>query len=120
MTNALEQLAAQSVLREHRFESRSAVAGAIIVRLRSVWYNMAARWGDEAIINQQVAFNQAVTQYIAAEEQRIAALVAEHDQRLILADRDLTILSRTVAELTHQVVELRQTVEELRAARPQL
>ena len=118
MTNTLEQLAAQSVLREHRFESRTPLLGGVVVRLRTLWYNIAARWGDQTIINQQVAYNQIVAQHMAAQEQRFTELVAEQDQRLILSDRDLTDLTRTVAELTQQVVELRQTVEELRAARP--
>jgi hypothetical protein len=117
MRRASDQLAAIGVIHEHRFESHTPGLGIFIVRLRAAWYDVAARWGDQAIINQQVAYNQAVAQYLATQEQRVAELVAEHDQRLIFADRDLTELNRTVTELTQQVIELRHSIEELQAAR---
>jgi hypothetical protein len=113
MIRASDQLTVSGVLREHRFESHTPVLGSFIVRLRAAWYNVAARWGDQAIINQQVAYNQAVAQRITELDQHIA----EHDQRLILADRDLTDLTCTVAELTQQVIELRHSIEELQTAR---
>lgn len=115
MIRASDQLTVSGVLREHRFESHTPVLGSFIVRLRAAWYNVAARWGDQAIINQQMAYNQAVAQRIAELDQYIA----ENDQRLIFADRDLTDLNRTVAELTQQVIELRHIIEELHAARAQ-
>jgi hypothetical protein len=108
MTRDTDPLTIKGVLREHRFESRTPVLGPLIVRLRTAWYNVAARWGDQSIISQQVTCNQTVAQQIA-----------EHDQRLIVADRDLTELTRTVAELTQQVIELSHTVEELQATRSQ-
>lgn len=116
MTNASRQLPARGVLREHRFESHTPVVGALIVRLRAAWYNVAARWGDQAIINQQAAYNQIIALHLMEQEQHIAEVIAEQDQRLILSDRDLTNLTRTVAELTQQVSELRHAVEELRIA----
>jgi|GEM_PF-2513270 hypothetical protein len=112
MVSDIDQLTVKGVLREHRFESHTPVLGPIIVRLRVAWYNVAARWGDQAIISQQMAYNQAVAQHSAELDRQ----VAEHDQRLILADRDLTNLSRTVVELTQQVIELRHRVKELQAA----
>ena len=119
MTHELDQLTANSVLREHRFASATPIIGPLIARLRWAWYNVAARWGDQSIINQQAAYNQAVALHLAEEDQYVAELVAELDQRLILADRDLTDLTRTVAELTQQVIELRHIIEELLAARTQ-
>jgi hypothetical protein len=108
MTDDPNQPSVRGVLREYRFKSQSPVVGPLIARLRAAWYNMAARWGDEAIINQQTAYNQAVAQQLA-----------ELDQRLILADHDLTNLTRTVAELAQQVIELRHVIEEAQAARAQ-
>ena len=113
MTDEIDQLTARSVLREHRFESGVPVFGSFIARLRSTWYNLAARWGDQSIISQQTAYNQAAAQRIV----ELTQCIAELDQRLILADHDLTHLTRTVAELTQQVIELRRTNEETRAAR---
>ena len=113
MTDDPDQLIAHSVLHEHRFESHAPLFGSLIARLRSAWYNVAARWGDQSLINQQAAYNQAVAQQIA----ELAQQIAEYDQRLILTDHDLTDLTRTVAELTQQVIELRHIVAEMQAAR---
>jgi hypothetical protein len=107
MTHETDQLAINSVLREHRFESHAPVFGPVITRLRSAWYGVAARWGDQAIISQQMAYNQAATQRMAGLNQRLTEL----DQRVIQADHDLTNLTRTVAELTQQVIELRRMFE---------
>ncbi len=115
MTDDPDQLTARGVLREYRFESSMPVLGWFIARLRSTWYNAAARWGDQSIISQQMAYNQAAAQRIVD----LTRCIAELDQRLILADHDLTHLTRTVAELTQQVIELRRTNEETRAARTQ-
>ena len=101
MAHDLDLSTPQDTLREYRFVSYAPVFGPLIVRLRSAWYNMAARWGDQSIISQQTSYNQAVTQRLA-----------ELDERVIQADRDLTNLTRTVAELTQQVIELRRTINE--------
>ncbi len=119
MTNEGDSLATKALLREYRFASQVSVIGPFIARLRSMWYNVAARWGDQSLINQQTAYNQAVAQQIAELGQHIAEQTAEIDQRLILADRDFTDLTRTVAELTQQVIELRHRLEEAEAARTQ-
>jgi hypothetical protein len=104
MTHDIEELAAQSILREHRFESHTPALGSVIARLRSAFYNIAARWGDQTIISQQTAYNQSATQQIA-----------ELNQRLILADHDLTNLTRTVAELTQQVIVLQHMLEQAKS-----
>jgi uncharacterized protein YceH (UPF0502 family) len=113
MTRDRDQLTANSVVRDYRFASHAPVIGPLIARLLSAWYNVAARWGDQSLINQQAAYNQAVAQRIA----ELAQQIAEYDQRLILTDHDLTDLTRTVAELTQQVIELRHIVAEMQAAR---
>ena len=101
MTHDLDQVPANGTLREYRFASHTPVLGPFIARFRSAWYNVAARWGDQSIISQQAAYN------------------AELDQRLILADHDLTHLTRAVAELTQQVIELQHVIDELQTARTQ-
>ena len=97
MTHDTDHLSAAGALREYRFASHTPAIGPLIARLRSAWYNVAARWGDRSIIDQQSAYN------------------AEFDQRLILADHDLTNLTHTVAELTQQVIQLQQAVAALQA-----
>jgi hypothetical protein len=104
MTRDKDQLTINSVLREYRFASSTPVIGPLIARLRLAWYNVAAHWGDQFIIAQQTAYNQAATQRIIELEQRISEL----DQCLILADHDLSNLTRTVAELTQQLIQLQR------------
>ncbi len=104
MAHDSDQFITADVLREYHFASHTPVLGPLIARLRSAWYNVAARWGDQSIINQQTAFNRIATQRIDV-----------FDQRLILTDRDLTDLVGTVAELTQQVIQLQHTVAALQA-----
>lgn len=116
MTCDLDQLFAKSVLSDYRFVSQTPVIGGLFSRLRSVWYNVAARWGDQSIIDQQTAHNQAVAQYVGALEQRNGELeqqINELSQQLILVDHDVSQLTYTVAELAQQVIQLRQVVAEL-------
>jgi len=115
VTHDNDRLSASSVLQEYHFVSQTPVLGALIARLRSAWYNVAARWADESIVNQQMAYNQAATQRIA----ELTQCITELDQRLILADHDLTTLTRTVAELTQQLIEQRHRIEEVLDARTQ-
>src|SRR3974377_2062946 len=111
MTNHIDQLSATGALREYRFTSHAPLIGPFITRLRSVWYNVAARWGDQSIINQQTAFNRIAAQQFTEFDQRLT----EFDQRLILTDRDLPDSASTVAELTQQVIQLQHTVTALQA-----
>ena len=104
MAHDSDQFITAGVLREHRFASHTPVLGRLIARLRSAWYNVAARWGDQSIIDQQTAFNRMAAQQINV-----------FDQRLILTDRDLTDLVSTVAELTDQVIQLQRLVAVLQA-----
>ena len=104
MTHNADQLIANGALHEYRFTSHTPVFGPLLARLRSAWYSVAARWGDESIINQQTAINR-----IAAQQ------ISMFDQRLILTDRDLTDLASTVAELTQQVMQLQHAVAALQA-----
>ena len=64
MTDDADQLTPHSILREYRFESGVPVLGPFITRLRSTWYNVAARWADQSIISQQTAYNQVAAQQV--------------------------------------------------------
>jgi hypothetical protein len=117
MTSEWEQLAARSVLREHRFASQARVSGSFTARLRGAWYNVAARWGDQALIDQQTAYNQAAVLCLRQLEERLADLEERHielERRHVLADQDVVNLTRTVAELTQQVIQLRQAAVEVK------
>jgi septal ring factor EnvC (AmiA/AmiB activator) len=114
MTDDSDQLIAYGVLHEHRFVSNAPVLGLVIARLRSAWYSVAARWGDQAIITQQTVYNQAATQRLAELNRRIVEL----DQRIILADHDLVNVTRTAAEMSQQITELRRQLAQLQDKAP--
>lgn len=61
-------------LADFRFRSTVPVLGGLIAHLRSLWYNVAARW----VIQQQEAINRQHGIYIRALEERLAALAAEN------------------------------------------
>jgi hypothetical protein len=69
MARDLDQLSTKSVLHDYRFAAHTPVIGRLVARLRSIWYNVAARWGDQSIIDQQSAYNQAVIRYMVVLEQ---------------------------------------------------
>lgn len=117
MTREWDQLKARSVLHEHQFISRARTIGSCIARLRRAWYNVAARWGDQALIDQQTAYNQTVVACLLRVEERLSQLEAhltDLEERQALADREAVDLTRTVGELTQHVIQLRLTVTEVK------
>ncbi len=114
-------------LHEHDFRSNVAVVGPLIQAVRRVVYNLTARWGVMAVLQQQNYINAVIAQqlneqaaqlrqydaqlrqYDAQLRQHEAQLAEYHtqliefDDRLIDQDRDLARFSRITAE-----TELRQ------------
>jgi hypothetical protein len=101
------------VLEEHRFRSNTPVFGSFIAWIRSMAYNIAARWGVQAVIARQNQINalfvaqlQDMARYLEDLTRHLEDLgtrLQEYEERLIDQDRDLTLLARTLAE-----VDLRQ------------
>ncbi len=89
-------------LQDYHFHSKVPVLGAFIAGLRSVVYNVAARWGVQYVIVQQNEVNfqlVAQLQVLETQLQECQARLQEYEERLIEQDRDLATLARTVAEV---------------------
>lgn len=75
-------------LREHDFRSSFPVIGPLISLIRRILYNLTAKWGVWAVIQQQNQINRMVEEWLRNQAEIIIDL-----------DRDLTLLARTVAEI---------------------
>ncbi|MDW8068304.1 MAG: hypothetical protein RML46_05265 [Anaerolineae bacterium] len=79
-------------LHEHDFRSFVPVIGPLISFIRRLLYNLTAKWGVWAVIQQQNRINQMLAEWLHHQNQMIK-------EQLIDIDRDLTLLARTVAEI---------------------
>jgi hypothetical protein len=70
----LRALAAVWQVQSRPFTSRIPLLGPAIVALRRAWYNMAARWQDQLLFEQQNHFNQAVYEALVRQQQAIEDL----------------------------------------------
>lgn len=86
-------------LREHDFRSSKPVIGPLISLIRRLLYNLTAKWGVWAVIQQQNQINQQQNQINQMIEERLC----KQGAMLVDLDRDLALLARTVAE-----IEIRQ------------
>lgn len=75
-------------LREHDFRSSLPIIGPLISLTRRILYDLTAKWGVWAVIQQQNQINRMI-------EERLNNIEA----LLVDLDRDLTLLARTVAEI---------------------
>lgn len=82
-------------LREHDFRSSVPVLGPLISLLRRFLYNLTAKWGVWAVIQQQNRINQMIEERFCRMEEQI------HELRTLLVDmdRDLALLARMMAEI---------------------
>lgn len=92
-------------LREHDFRSSLPIIGPLISLIRRTLYNLTAKWGVWAVIQQQNRINRMI-------EERLHNL----ETLLVDLDRDLALLTRTVAEIE---VTQRQLVRVLRDQSPE-
>ncbi len=76
------------VLEEYHFHSSTPVLGPMIAWARTLAYNVAARWGVQAVITRQNEINA-----------QLVEVIRQLEVRLIEQDRDLTMLARTLAEI---------------------
>jgi hypothetical protein len=79
------------LIREHDFESQLPVIGPLVQFVRRALYQLTAKWGVWAVIQQQNQINQTIID-----------LLQDYETRLIEQDRDLAHVARTVAELEIQ------------------
>ncbi|MBC7227602.1 MAG: hypothetical protein H5T61_10265 [Thermoflexales bacterium] len=82
-------------LHEHDFRSTVPIVGPLISFVRRLLYNLTAKWGVWAIIQQQNRINQMMMELILATREQI-----RHQEKILIdVDRDLAALARTVAEI---------------------
>ncbi len=87
-------------LQEYAF--RSSVPG--LALFRKLWHNIAARWSDLALINQQTKVNWAVKNLMTTLAQEVGPAT---DQTL----REINLLARRVVELEQQVAVLQESLQ---------
>jgi len=104
-------------LGEYHFTSSLPRWGKLIAWLRQQWYNVAARWADNALAGQQNEFNQAVTRRIKQLDARTVELneyAARLAERANLLDERANLLDERLAEyLLHTDVDLTQLAKHL-------
>lgn len=82
-------------LQEHEFRSSVPIVGPLISLIRRLLYNLTAKWGVWAVIQQQNRINQMIKEKLFNQAEELYNLEA----MLFDLDRDLTLLARTVAEM---------------------
>lgn len=81
---------------EQPFQSDTPVIGGLLVRLRTAWNNVAARWYVQGLFRQQNEFNGLMAQ-----------LLIEQEKRLVAQDEEIVALTKTVAELEAQLKQVK-------------
>ena len=95
-------------LKEQPFTSSVPLFGPIIVRLRSAWNSVAAKWVILPIIEQQNEFNTLIVQQMSAVESQIFEQVIEQDREQIVLLREMGELSLQL----NQMIRLLEAVDE--------
>lgn len=96
----MDWLREQAAVKEEPFQSDVPLVGGLMVRLRTAWNNVAARWYVQALQRQQNEFNQTmVTVYM------------DQNEKLVALDKENVQLTRTVAEFETQVKQLQRRIE---------
>lgn len=106
--NQVAWLQEKGRLEEQPFSSTVPLFGPLIVRLRSAWNNVAARWVILPIIQQQNEFNALIVQQMSNAESQVF-------EQLVEQDREQTVLTREMGELSlqlNQMIRLLEAVDE--------
>ena len=93
-------------LEERPFTSTVPLFGPLIVRIRTAWNSVAAKWVMRPIIQQQNEFNALVVQQMSTFENQIMTQVIEQD-------REQTALIREMAELDVQLKQMIRLLEHI-------
>ena len=93
-------------LQERPFSSSVPLIGPLIVRFRSLWNNVAAKWFVRPLIEQQNEFNALLVQRLSDLEGQVVPQIIEQD-------REQTRLGRETAELGLQIVQLNRLLQVL-------
>ena len=99
-------------LREHDFRSSLPIIGPLISLIRRTLYDLTAKWGVWAVIQQQNRINRIIEERLRHQE----AMLVDQGAMLVDMDRDLALLTRTVAEIE---ISQRQLIRMLRDQSPE-
>ena len=91
-------------LEEQPFTSSVPLFGPIIVRMRSAWNSVAAKWVIRPIIQQQNEFNALIVKQMSNVESQVFEQVIEQD-------REQTVLIREMGELSVQLNQMNRLLE---------
>jgi hypothetical protein len=108
-----QRLRALQAIHEMPFRSQLPVLGSVIVRLRTLWNDVATRWYVRPLVEQQNTFNQAVVDALAAQEAALQALdvrLQTMEAWLIEQDREKAQLAHDVGDLAAQVAQQRRVL----------
>jgi glycosyltransferase involved in cell wall biosynthesis len=95
----LAELRQKARLQEYVFSSTIPFFGKLIAWFRNAWNSVATKWYVRPLIDQQTAFNLAVVDQLAQQQQILDADAVELESWLVEEDREQTRLTRQVAEL---------------------
>ena len=104
--NLLKELA---TVEERPFTSHTPLIGPLIIRFRSAWNSVAAKWYVRPLLEQQNKFNQ-----------QTASIIEEQTRWQLTQDQENAALTREVARLTIQIVHLNRQLDQLCARVEQL
>jgi hypothetical protein len=103
---AMAWLQEKGQLKERPFSSSVPLLGPLIVRFRSLWNSVAAKWYVRPLIQQQNEFNALLVQRLGDLEEQIVPQIIEQD-------REQTRLGRETAELGLQIAQLNRLLQAL-------
>lgn len=93
--NVWSALAGAAQVEPRPFASSIPVIGPLIAFVRQAWYNVAARWQDQLLFEQQNRFNQQVHEILVRQQQAIEELAGQFQERGLEAG----ILAKELARL---------------------
>ncbi len=102
LRDRLDELENPVPFREHLFVSHTPLIGPLIVRLRTLWHNVAARWAIRTFSDQQQTINLQMAQTLREIKETLDSiqLTADSIERTAIEnDRTITQLGRRVAML---------------------
>jgi hypothetical protein len=79
--DAWSTLARASRVGSQPFTSSIPLIGPLIAFVRQAWYNVAARWQDQLLFEQQNRFNQQVHEILVRQQQAIEDLASQFHER---------------------------------------
>lgn len=101
----MDWLHKQAHIVEKPFASSTPLIGGLIVRARTAWNNVAARWYVQELLRQQNEFNQTIVN-----------LYLDQNDKMVALDKELVQLTRTVAQFELQVKRLQNRIDVLEAS----